>query len=100
MQITRKKITFAGGSYTKKLNALNCNENHIGLFRLNAKLNLEAGSYTFEISIGQQLADQLNKGFSIMETEKLGPIIIHWDYEKNVPPFYGSFGLDYKVEWE
>lgn len=93
------QIVFAGGSYTKKLITIDCSDNNIGVFILNTRLNLEAGIYTIEFSIGQPLTNQLNKGATIIETNKMGPITIDWNYDTEVPPFFGMVGLDYDVEW-
>jgi hypothetical protein len=29
----------------------------------------------------------------------MGPITIDWNYDTEVPPFFGMVGLDYDVEW-
>jgi lipopolysaccharide transport system ATP-binding protein len=53
---------------------------------------LEAGSYSFTVSLGQSEGAG-SGGTLIDETPMLGPIQVTWDYHAEVPPFYGMVGL-------
>ena len=52
---------------------------------------LEAGDYSFSVSLGQATA--VGAGAVVDETPWLGPLRISWDYAAQVPPFYGMVGL-------
>ncbi len=91
------QIIFSGGTYTKQVTALNCEIYKVYQFKMLVELSIEAGLYTLEIQIGQPLSNQLNRGLTIFASPKLGPLTVEWDYENEIPPFYGIFGLKYDV---
>jgi lipopolysaccharide transport system ATP-binding protein len=62
-----------------------------GIFEMRLALQLEAGSYSVAVTIGHLVAP--NHGENLDSTDAIGPITIHWDYEKDVAPFLGMFGL-------
>jgi lipopolysaccharide transport system ATP-binding protein len=51
---------------------------------------LEAGDYSFSVSLGQATA--VGAGSVVDETPWLGPLKVAWDYASHVPPFYGMVG--------
>ena len=61
-----------------------------GIFEMDLRLSLEAGSYSLTISIGHLVAP--NQGRNLDSTEPIGPITIRWDYEAQRAPFLGMFG--------
>jgi lipopolysaccharide transport system ATP-binding protein len=65
--------------------------NQEALFEVTVCPLIEAGNYSFSVSLGQ--AGNVGTGTMIDETPMLGPIEVVWDYQKDVPPFYGMVGL-------
>jgi lipopolysaccharide transport system ATP-binding protein len=86
-------VVTALGSYTLKtpIPITNLGDNVLSEIRL--KLSLEAGEYTFSVSLG---IPSLNghAGLLIDETPWLGPVRIDWNYQDEIPPFYGMVGLE------
>jgi lipopolysaccharide transport system ATP-binding protein len=62
-----------------------------GIFEMRMELLLEAGNYSVTATIARLVAP--NRGENLDSTDAIGPITIHWDYEKDVAPFLGMFGL-------
>lgn len=62
------------------------------LFKLNLKINLEAGQYSLMVNLGHVNIGP-NQGTVLAETPWLGPLTITWDYGSTIAPFYGMFGL-------
>ena len=60
------------------------------IFEMDVDLLLEAGSYSVTLALAYLVAP--NRGESLDSTDAIGPITIHWDYEKDVAPFLGMFG--------
>ena len=52
---------------------------------------LEAGQYSLNISVGN--ISSPNKGEIKSRVDNVGPITISWDYDNEVAPFLGQFGL-------
>ena len=61
-----------------------------GIFEMRVDLRLEAGSYSLLATLAHLVAP--NRGENLDSTDPIGPITIHWDYEKDVAPFLGMFG--------
>jgi lipopolysaccharide transport system ATP-binding protein len=62
------------------------------LSRIRLEFSLEAGDYTFSVSLAKpSICGQT--GSTIDETPWLGPIRVDWDYQNEIPPFYGMVGL-------
>jgi lipopolysaccharide transport system ATP-binding protein len=59
-------------------------------------LNIEAGQYSYQIVLAQQ-NQFCNKGVRLHETYWLGPLEVSWDYENQMAPFLGMFGIPVKV---
>ncbi|HYN55498.1 MAG TPA: ABC transporter ATP-binding protein [Methylotenera sp.] len=64
---------------------------HYAIFEFELDLMLEAGLYSLRISLGFSFDG--NTGDQIDNTDWFGPFQIHWDYENQVAPFLGMFGL-------
>ena len=69
-----------------------------GVLDLSIDLMLEAGLYSFMISYG--IPNRANGGQRIDDTGWLGPIQVSWDYETDVAPFLGLFGLPIRGHYE
>jgi ABC-type polysaccharide/polyol phosphate transport system ATPase subunit len=52
---------------------------------------LEAGEYSFDISIGQRL---INQGILMVEYKNISIIQVLFDYQKEIAPFLGMIGLN------
>jgi lipopolysaccharide transport system ATP-binding protein len=65
---------------------------NVASFALDLKMQLEAGQYSLQVSLGS-VGSQQNQGRSLDETPWLGPLTLSWDYSSSAPPFYGMFGL-------
>lgn len=61
------------------------------IFEMRMDLLLEAGNYSVTVTLAHLVAP--NRGENLDSTDAIGPITIHWDYEKDVAPFLGMFGL-------
>jgi len=62
-----------------------------GIFEMRMDLLLEAGNYSVTATIAHLVAP--NRGENLDSTDPIGPITIHWDYEKDVAPFLGMVGF-------
>ncbi|MBI5937530.1 MAG: ABC transporter ATP-binding protein [Betaproteobacteria bacterium] len=80
------------GTYALGTKPLPLKKDDYAILELRLSCMLEAGQYTFSISLGLPLAAP-NRGESLDESPWLGPLQIEWDYENNKAPFLGMFGL-------
>jgi lipopolysaccharide transport system ATP-binding protein len=67
-------------------------DRQVAIFEMRVNLLLEAGNYSVMINLSRLTAP--NQGESIDSTGFVGPISVHWDYEREVAPFLGMIGLD------
>ncbi|MBX9705647.1 MAG: ABC transporter ATP-binding protein [Gammaproteobacteria bacterium] len=65
-------------------------------FEFELDLMLEAGLYSFRISLGR--LNGINRAESVDTTDWLNPFQINWDYENQSAPFFGMFGLPVRGE--
>lgn len=79
-------------SYTLSLTPPNIVQGKHFQFVANITLNLEAGKYSFLINLGLE-GKKVNQGESLFETTWIGPINVSWNYNSDISPFYGMFGL-------
>ena len=63
------------------------------IFELSIQLSVEAGDYVLCASLAQPSADG-TCGTQIDETPWLGPFQVRWNYDEEVPPFYGQAGMN------
>jgi lipopolysaccharide transport system ATP-binding protein len=68
------------------------------VFEIQTQMSLEAGSYALLLSLNGP-NDESPAGHRIDETPWLGPIHVEWNYEEEVPPFYGQVGLPTSVRY-
>jgi lipopolysaccharide transport system ATP-binding protein len=61
------------------------------VFEMRINLQLEAGNYSIVVKLGCLIAP--NQGENIDSSDAIGPINIHWDYERESAPFLGMVGL-------
>ena len=64
---------------------------HVVISELRVQLMLESGQYSLEVTSGATTLP--NRGLLLGAAPPIGPIDIQWDYEKNIAPFLGRFGL-------
>ncbi|PYQ12044.1 MAG: ABC transporter ATP-binding protein [Acidobacteria bacterium] len=86
------QLIFSGGSYTQRLQPPVLEPGEFGVFEITLTCMIEAGAYTFRVTLGAS-REELNRGMKLDETPWLGPLTIRWDYEAEVAPFLGMFGL-------
>lgn len=86
------QVINSSGSYTKNKKCPILSVGDCAIFEMRLKCNIEAGEYTFSVTLGQEL-ELHNRGIAIDETPWLGPLIIDWDYESQKAPWLGMFGL-------
>lgn len=79
-------------SYTLGLTMPACLEQDVAVFTLELGMQLEAGEYSLQVSLGV-VGAKANQGVTLDETPWLGPLTVRWDYSAAAPPFYGMFGL-------
>lgn len=90
------QLVFCGGSYTSGSQPIQCHAGQKIIAKLEVLLNIEPGIYTFELSVGKVWSSRRNVGTALIETGRLGPFEMTWDYENEVAPFFGLFGLEHQ----
>ena len=85
------QVVTVAGSYTLQAAPPRLEPNEEAFFELTLCPMLEAGDYSFSVSLGQATA--VGAGSVVDETPWLGPLKVAWDYASHVPPFYGMVGL-------
>jgi lipopolysaccharide transport system ATP-binding protein len=93
------QLLFCGGSYTEQGDFIQCDANQVVITRLEVALDIEAGNYTFQIYLGKSSKVKHNVGVTLLETRRLGPFQVVWDYENDIAPFLGLFGLKHKSDF-
>jgi lipopolysaccharide transport system ATP-binding protein len=81
------------GSYSLRMSPIHLNAMQRGIFELTVKLLIEAGEYSFLVSLGKVSENGIS-GLIIDEKTCIGPFAIQWDYLKETPPFYGLVGME------
>ena len=87
------QIVTAIGSHNLKLQPPSLSARQQALFELTIQLALEAGEYIFGVSLTQPFGDGIG-GRLIDESAWIGPFQVKWNYNADVPPFYGQVGLN------
>ncbi|SEI00437.1 lipopolysaccharide transport system ATP-binding protein [Rhizobium tibeticum] len=67
--------------------------NDEAVFEFELQLSLEAGEYVCCFYLVSPSPDG-KSGDVVDQTPWLGPITVHWDYEHEIPPFNGMFGMN------
>lgn len=86
------QIITAVGSFNLKITPPNFDIDQVVIFELKTHMLIEAGNYVFSISLVQPEQSQ-STGTIIDETKWIGPIEIYWNYNEEIPPFYGLCGM-------
>lgn len=68
------------------------------IFDMRINLMLEAGNYSVTVGLGHSTVP--NQGENLDSSGPIGPMIVHWDYEKDQAPFLGMFGLPVEGEFK
>lgn len=87
------QILTAVGSHSLKIAAPFLNIGQEAIFEMSIQLSIEAGEYTLCASLGH-ISQDGTTGIVIDETPWLGPLQVFWNYEKEIPPFYGLAGMN------
>jgi len=94
------QVVFCGGSYSKDMKLPPLAKKSKLLLSIELELGIEAGEYTIDLSLGEALKLEPNKGIFFHRTPKIGPILIKWDYHNEKAPFLGAFNLPCKVDYQ
>ncbi len=78
------------GTYTQRISIFN-NMPELKTLKIEVGMALESGEYSLQVNLGQATATSTGKTF--FETDWIGPLSIIWNYEVEIPPFYGLVGL-------
>lgn len=89
------QIVTAVGSYSMKTPMPVLGNGQEAIFDLDIQLSIEAGEYIFSVSLTQPLPNGVG-GVLIDETPWIGPLQVCWNYNEEVPPFYGLSGMNCK----
>lgn len=87
------QIITAVGSFNLKIPLPTLNIEQEAIFELEIQMSMEAGDYALCASLGQPLVDGTS-GELIDETPWLGPFQVSWNYNEEVPSFYGLAGMN------
>lgn len=79
------------GSYRMGMDACSSGDLPFAIYEIEIDLNLEAGLYSLMVSYGSPIG--ANHGELLDGTDWFGPLQINWDYEMEIAPFLGMFGL-------
>ncbi len=92
------QIVTATGSFNLNISPPDLEPDQISAFELTMPANLEAGQYSYCVSLTLPSEDGTT-GQLIDESSWIGPININWDYNTSPPPFYGLVGMGAKVRF-
>jgi lipopolysaccharide transport system ATP-binding protein len=84
------------GTYTQRISIFN-NMPELRTLKIEVGMALESGEYSLQVNLGQATATSTGKTF--FETDWIGPLSIIWNYEVEIPPFYGLVGLPIKADF-
>lgn len=87
------QIVTAVGSYNLKVQPPVLAIGEEAIFELGIQMSLESGDYVLCASLAQPSADRM-AGMQIDETPWLGPFQVKWNFNEEIPPFYGMVGLN------
>lgn len=92
------QIVTSNGSHTSGIQPTLTGNGDIDCFELKMQCMLEAGQYTFQVSIDTGNHDP-NQGYPVDVSPWLGPLTITWDYANERAPFLGMFGVPISVRF-
>ena len=84
------------GTYSKRTNLRLATSGNGRICDIEIALDVEAGEYSVKISLALE-HDSPNLGTVVDNTPPLGPLRVMWDYDKDIAPHLGLFGLPYSV---
>jgi lipopolysaccharide transport system ATP-binding protein len=84
------------GSYACGMPAMTSGEAPFAVFQAEIDMMLEAGLYSLMVAFGHPTGK--NHGQVVDDTGWIGPFQVDWDYENDVAPFWGMFGLPMRAE--
>lgn len=87
------QIITAVGSHSMGVTAPKLGSGQEATFELQMRLALEGGSYAYNVSLSIPSLNGVG-GELIDESPWVGPFQIYWNYEKEIPPFYGLAGME------
>ena len=87
------KIVTAVGSYNMKIQPPVLDIGEDAIFELGIQMSIEAGEYSFCLSLTQPSACGVS-GTLIDGTTGLEPFQVYWNYNEQTPPFYGLAGMN------
>jgi lipopolysaccharide transport system ATP-binding protein len=87
------------GTYSLDTKPLSLKRGDYAILELRLKCMLEAGLYTFAVSLNLSLKEP-NRGEIFDESPWLGPMQIVWNYVEQRAPFLGMFGIPYTLRVE
>jgi lipopolysaccharide transport system ATP-binding protein len=68
------------------------------IFQLATQLSIESAEYAISVSLAQPDITQTH-GVVIDEVNGIGPIQVQWNYNEDIPPFFGAFGLNSSAQF-
>lgn len=81
------------GSINMKIEPHKIAEGRDGVFEFFTRLSVEAGEYSLSFSLSSvEPNGYIDKG--VDSTPWIGPIQVIWNYQTDIPPFYGLVGLE------
>jgi lipopolysaccharide transport system ATP-binding protein len=87
------QIITAVGSHSLGVTAPKLDLEQEATFELQMRLALEGGSYAYNVSLSIPNLNGVG-GELIDESPWIGPCQVSWNYEEEVPPFYGLAGME------
>ena len=92
-------IVTAVGSFNHKVDPPNLNPGEKAIFELRINMSFEAGDYVYSLALTKPNASQTS-GVVFDETPWIGPTQIAWNYEEQIPPFFGICGMSNSVSFD
>ncbi|WAR46599.1 ABC transporter ATP-binding protein [Methylomonas rapida] len=89
------QLVSSTGSYMLGFEPITSKCDLYGLFEFEIECMIESGLYSFSVSYGLPIGQ--NNGVIMDQTDWIGPLQIKWDYETEIAPFLGMFGLPVKA---
>src|ERR1700687_33581 len=91
-----EQLISASGSYILHTEMTPPCPGEMSLYELELTLDIEAGLYSFSVSLGIPSAGERSSGELLDQTPWLGPLEVTFDYRKGPPKFLGMCGLPAK----
>ena len=92
-------IVTAVGSFNHKVDPPSLNPGEKAIFELRINMSFEAGDYVYSLALTKPDASQTS-GVVFDETPWIGPTQIAWNYEEQIPPFFGICGMSNSISFD